>query len=84
MGLNEPRIGTLGLHPNPSSGKVYLESIPDNLKLIELMDNLGRVVRKFSNTVEINLEGLVNGIYFLRIVNTQNVFYIEKVIKYGS
>ncbi len=84
VGLNEPQIGALGLHPNPTSGKIYLETVPNNLKSLDLIDNLGRVVRKFTNSEEINLDGLNNGIYFLRIINMQNDFYIEKVIKSGS
>jgi Secretion system C-terminal sorting domain len=84
VGLDEPKIGTLGLHPNPTSSKVYLETIPDNLKSIDLIDNLGKIVRKISIGEEIDLEGLANGVYFLRMVNVQNDFYIEKVIKYGS
>lgn len=83
VGLNEPKIGTLGLHPNPTYSKVYLETVPENLKSIELIDNLGRVVRRFSIVNEIDLEGLPTGIYYLRLRNVEGEFYIEKVVKFN-
>jgi hypothetical protein len=82
-GVNDPRIGTLGLHPNPSIGNVYFESFPDQTRAIDLIDHTGRVVKKFMPSEEINLTGLPGGVYFLRIIDSQNVFYIEKVIKHG-
>jgi hypothetical protein len=84
VGLKEPPIYALSLYPNPSSGHVYLETVPIQIKSLDLIDNLGKVIRKFKNAEDINLDGLTEGIYFLRILNMKNDLFIEKVIKCGS
>lgn len=81
VGLNEPTVSSLGIYPNPTPDKIYFNSIPDNVKSIELIDQTGRIIKKISSSPEINLEGLNQGMYFLRILDIENKVYLEKVIK---
>ena len=84
VGVNEPGINKIGLYPNPTDNVILLKSKPENLKSIELIDNLGRPIRKFSPDEEINLEGLGNGFYFIRLMDNSNDYYIAKAIKTGN
>lgn len=84
VNLNQVHSSTSILYPNPTKDKIYFEPNIENLKFINLIDNIGRTVRSFLPTEEINLSGLSNGLYFLRLIDNRNNYYIEKVIKYGS
>lgn len=80
----------LNIYPNPNSGFLFIRSnvnIETELRII-LMDDIGRVV--FENTVDkceanmeisLNLLNLKNGMYILRI-NNSDIVTIQKIIKY--
>lgn len=83
VSVNEPLVDSIELYPNPTSDYLRIRHLPVNSENIELLDNLGRIVRSYYPNSEINLEGLPNGIYFLKITLKNNDYYIQKVIKYG-
>ena len=64
-------------YPNPSSGIVNVEA--DNLQYVEVVDNTGRVLMTETSNV-VNISGLPNGVYFLRIV-TSNGSSVQSVVK---
>lgn len=64
-------------YPNPSSGIVNVEA--DNLQYVEVVDNTGRVLMTETSS-EVNISGLPNGVYFLRIV-TSNGSSVQSVVK---
>jgi len=69
-------------YPNPTN-KILSISSRETLNQISILDQAGRVVRtleKKSSEMEIDVEGLRNGIYFLQ-VRTENNVEIVKFIK---
>jgi hypothetical protein len=77
------------IFPNPTSGVLYIRSDTDikTELVINLIDESGRIVfnNKFDNLeadmgITINLSNLKNGIYILRI-NNSNIIKIQKIIK---
>ena len=72
------------IYPNPSSGKFYINNLPENTQNINIYNTYGQLVFSLSNPVnkyfEIDLTGFPKGIYFLNINNANNKPYSEKLI----
>ena len=73
--------------PNPAGDQVKIDLIDqkDGIQLIELMDQLGRVVysvktNENSPTILLNLQAFVNGIYLIRCATTGNYVYNSKLV----
>jgi hypothetical protein len=78
------------IFPNPTSGILFIRSDADikTALIIKIIDGSGRVVfnNKFDNFeadmgITLNLTNLKNGIYILRI-NNSDIVKIQKIIKY--
>lgn len=69
------------IYPNPSRNNFIIESLNNDIKTIEILDNLGNLVyfndSIKSNQTILNLESLESGIYILQINNS----IIKKIIK---
>ncbi|MBL7966183.1 MAG: T9SS type A sorting domain-containing protein [Prolixibacteraceae bacterium] len=74
--------GTLRVFPNPASDKIRIESGEgiQNIELLSINGNLIRSIKSDSHSVNIDLQPLKSGIYFLRI-NTGKQVLTEKIIK---
>lgn len=83
VSVKEPYVDSLVLYPNPTSDYLRIKNLPINSDKIELLDNLGQIIRSYYPNSELNLEGVPNGLYFLRITLKNEDYYIQKVIKYG-
>lgn len=77
------------VYPNPNTGMFVLDTkdLTDNIKAIEINNQVGQVVKSIekpkqmgSNQYEININDLVDGIYFVTL-NYQNQQFTTKVIK---
>jgi hypothetical protein len=82
-GVNERSISGLSVYPNPTNGSFYIELGNNSLNTFELTDMTGRVivpVQTFFNTAEVNMSGLSDGVYFVKISNKDGSEVI-KVIK---
>ncbi|MBI3518432.1 MAG: T9SS type A sorting domain-containing protein [Bacteroidetes bacterium] len=75
------------VYPNPSSEKVFIEFNSNESKQmnIELFDLLGNIVLTTpitsslgENKVELNLQGLSNGVYFVRINNSVQKIQVNR------
>ena len=87
---NEIASFDLEIFPNPTSDFLYVRPKTNfNTQIIiTLIDNLGKVVYKQKiekpdtiDEIELNLTKLKNGLYILRI-NDTDLAYIQKIIKY--
>jgi hypothetical protein len=74
------------VYPNPNNGKVYLGgfNLREKTTDIEIIDMAGKLVYKQQNVidngrVELNLQ-LMNGVYFVKITNTDGVSQMQKMI----
>lgn len=85
--LFEDKVKVFNLFPNPSDGLVYLESNGFEWSgvEIELFDFIGRKIKNLrvekqgSYILEIGLEGISEGIYWIEI-KTENRVWVEKLI----
>ena len=78
QGINDVELAGVNVYPNPATSMVRINGV-DNAR-IELMDVAGRVLRSEENTNVINLGGLNNGVYMLRISNS-NGTAMRQIIK---
>ena len=64
-------------YPNPTSGKVTFSK---EIEKIEVIDNIGKIVMRFFDTNEINIDTLPSGAYYLRLT-IEDKTIMRKVIK---
>jgi hypothetical protein len=71
------------LFPNPSGGIVSFTANPSEINGIHIYDNLGRLVRKYNKNIhnEIDLSGLANGMYFIRM-NGNDYVSTQRIVKH--
>ena len=60
----------VSFYPNPTSGQITFNKA---IERIEVINQLGNVVMKFTNTNTINIETLSKGVYFLRLEDKGNI-----------
>ena len=77
----EPQLSTLNsitIYPNPTTGRVQLNVTEADR--IEVLDLVGRRVALFENTNTLDLSGLADGTYTLRVTMPEGVV-LRKVVK---
>jgi len=65
----------VSVYPNPSNGNFVAEFGDNNMKEVSFIDMLGQTVvpvRQISGKYEFNLSGLANGVYLMRMADTQD------------
>ncbi len=71
------------IYPNPSNGKFIIEGIEVG-DIIEIVDITGRIIYNSISATkskfQINLDDIVSGIYFYRIITTNNIVSHGKLI----
>jgi len=78
---------SLKMYPNPSTDRVFIEmdEISGSEIQVSIIDITGKLmyqeVRPINNKIEINIQNLNNGIYFIDL-RTNNKQQILKLIKY--
>jgi hypothetical protein len=79
VGVEEAEVlENLAFYPNPTEGTITFNN--QEIKKIEVLDVMGRVVAVYENTYIITLENLVKGIYTMRITLPDGVA-IRRVVK---
>lgn len=81
VGVEEGAGAVNSVYPNPFSDYVKVAFDGTSAALIEVVDVQGRVVYSgmhFSNT-EVNLSGLTPSVYFMRVINGENVSVIKLI-----
>jgi Secretion system C-terminal sorting domain len=78
----------LNVYPNPSSSTVYIELVDGNADgLIQIFDLTGKLVNNYeinivAGRIEIGIQNLNNGVYFITLTNEENGFLQKgKIIK---
>lgn len=78
---NPAARGEVILYPNPAENMINLV-LPPNADRIEIFDLQGRLVKKVSNPAErIDITGLTNGLYCLRVSSNDKV-WVRKFVKH--
>ena len=73
------QLPEINVYPNPVRNMLTIETSAVVEKL-ELIDNLGRTQLVLSNAQQLNLSGLENGIYHIRITTPQGIV-VKRIVK---
>ena len=77
-GVDENESGTkVAVFPNPANGVVHIEGVVADE--VRVYNALGQVVKTVRGTNEINLSGLPESVYLLRILDTDGKVYTNKI-----
>ncbi|NND61755.1 MAG: T9SS type A sorting domain-containing protein, partial [Flavobacteriaceae bacterium] len=70
----------LTVYPNPSSGKITIESMYPT-ETIQIFNQLGQEVLWFSSEEIIDVTVLENGLYFLKVMDLEGNVQMKRIIK---
>jgi hypothetical protein len=82
--------GGYSIYPNPTSGRLTIKAGVTKNTLInaEVLDATGKLVLKQNlsfnaseNTQSINIANLANGLYFIKLTNSENVTETIRIVK---
>ncbi len=76
--VEETEGKNFSLWPNPASGVVRIEGVEAEEVLV--YNALGQAVKSVRNSNEVSLEGLVQGVYLVRIRDKEGGSFMEKVM----
>ena len=78
---NDAKVNRLGLYPVPSKDEVNISELPaDACEEIMIFDMTGRIVKRFSYDVNLNVSDLSNGLYMIRVITEEGKSYTEKFV----
>jgi hypothetical protein len=84
LGLKTKGIPNFKIYPNPFSDKINIENMENENYDLTIFNKLGQTVRQMqiiSNNVIIDLSGLNDGVYFLRLNNKRNAKTVKMIKK---
>lgn len=64
------------IFPNPTNGIIHIEGV--TASEVQVYNALGQLVKTAQGTNEINVNGLTEGIYLVRVVDEKGVNYIKR------
>ncbi len=80
ISIEDYRILKFDLYPNPTTGKINIESDTSIFK-ISFYSKLGQLILENKNQTEIDISNLSQGIYFVKVEDIDGNFGVKKVIK---
>lgn len=76
-GLEETEVENLSFFPNPTRSKITFSQA---IEKIEVIDLTGKTLLTFTNAIEIDIDALPSGTYYLRLTDNEKTM-LRKVIK---
>ena len=73
----ELNLSKVEVFPNPANGVVKIEGVIANE--VQFYNALGQLVKTLRGTNEVDLGGLVDGVYLLRIADAEGKVYTNKI-----
>ena len=78
--VSENGISNVSVYPNPASSTVTIDGLNGFANLeVEIVNLQGQVVMRVDNSLEINIEDVEAGIYFIKI-NCDGQQYLQKIV----
>ena len=75
--MSDTKDSELFIYPNPAKEKVTIEGV--EATEVEVYNALGQRVKLVRGTNEINVSGLPQGVYLLRIADADGNIYTNKI-----
>ena len=73
---------SFSIYPNPTTGKVFIENLPEQTETITVFDVLGKVMKRLKTTSNtLSIENLPNGIYWVEVKTLEHILGRQKIIK---
>ncbi len=72
------------IYPNPSNGKIYVQSITNyesRITDLQVLNLQGQILLQEKNNNEVDISSLSSGVYFLQLTNESKQKLVYKVIK---
>ena len=69
---------SVAVYPNPANGVVHIEGVVADE--VQVYNAFGQVVKTVLGTNEIDLNGLVEGVYLVRIMDAEGKSYTERLV----
>jgi 1,4-alpha-glucan branching enzyme len=86
VGLSDLQISKLSnVYPNPANDKLVIQSLKQPISSVILMDCSGKIILQaddIGNEGELEISGVADGLYLLRVSSDQNSEVIKIVIKH--
>ena len=76
--VEENKDSEISVYPNPVRDRVVIEGI--EVAEVEVYNALGQIVKTFQGTNEISVADLPQGVYLLRIADTEEKVYTNKIM----
>lgn len=81
LGVEEMTTTKIVVYPNPTTGKVTIQGLNEEPQSIELFDMTGRKVAAFHCTTTLDISGLPNGSYIVKIQIDQGTQHLKLIKK---
>lgn len=84
LGINDYENKSFSVYPNPASDRIHISSASNYVKEFQLSDLTGKILKTQNcdtSEVEISLDQIANGVYFLRITDSEGKITFKKIIK---
>ena len=74
-------VKRLGLYPVPSKDQINIGELPaQSCEQVMIFDMTGRLMKNFSNDVNLDISDLSNGLYMIRVITDEGKSYTEKFV----
>ena len=80
IGINENELLSFSVYPNPTKGVVTIQS-ESSIYKIEIYNQSGQLIISETNRDKIDISDLNQGIYFVKVKDSEGNFGIKKVVK---
>ena len=77
-GMDETHTGEVKVYPNPASNTIQIEGIEPTV--IQLYNTFGQLAKTIENAASISLDGLAEGVYMLRIEDSEGKTFLTKMV----
>lgn len=83
LDINSFELSEVSLYPNPVKNELYLKTttIIERLEIYSITGELVKQESTLINASKINVENLVSGVYFLKLMTDEGVISTHKIIK---
>ena len=75
--VEETKESEISIYPNPANDKVVIKGV--EASEVQVYNALGQLVKTVRGTNEVDLSGLVEGVYLLRIMDAEGKVYTNKI-----